>query len=161
MSRPFLFRLGRYKTLLISLTLSVVFGVLVCVSPYPSIFIVMRFCLAAASAGVYLTLYITREYFVQPLLAVDLQTLARGRVRAKWKMSACLSACWAACLNYQTVNLRMLNRCLKSFGVLLKKWKGCKVIPAMLKIQYPATPVIKQELNYRKQQKAFQLTYKR
>lgn len=72
MSRPFLFRLGRYKTLLISLTLSVVFGVLVCVSPYPSIFIVMRFCLAAASAGVYLTLYITREYFVQPLLGVDL-----------------------------------------------------------------------------------------
>lgn len=55
-------RLGRSKTLLTSLTLSVVFGVLVCVSPYPSIFIVMRFCLAAASAGVYLTLYITREY---------------------------------------------------------------------------------------------------
>lgn len=60
-------RLGRYKTLLVSLTLSVVFGVLVCVSPYPSIFIVMRFCLAAASAGVYLTLYITRECFsLQP-----------------------------------------------------------------------------------------------
>lgn len=78
MSRPFLFRLGRYKTLLISLTLSVVFGVLVCVSPYPSIFIVMRFCLAAASAGVYLTLYITRKYFAQPLLAVDLQTLCEG-----------------------------------------------------------------------------------
>lgn len=56
-------RLGRSKTLLTSLTLSVVFGVLVCVSPYPSIFIVMRFCLAAASAGVYLILYITREYF--------------------------------------------------------------------------------------------------
>ncbi|XP_068604316.1 solute carrier family 22 member 17-like [Brachionichthys hirsutus] len=55
-------RLGRSKTLLISLTLSVVFGVLGCVSPYPSIFIVMRFCLAAGSAGVYLTLYITREY---------------------------------------------------------------------------------------------------
>lgn len=54
-------RLGRSKTLLTSLTLSVVFGVLVCVSPYPSIFIVMRFCLAAASAGVYLSLYITRE----------------------------------------------------------------------------------------------------
>lgn len=57
-------RLGRSKTLLTSLTLSVVFGVLVCVSPYPSIFIVMRFCLAAASAGVYLTLYIMREYFI-------------------------------------------------------------------------------------------------
>lgn len=56
------YRLGRSKTLLTSLTLSVVFGVLVCVSPYPSIFIVMRFCLAAVSAGVYLTLYITREY---------------------------------------------------------------------------------------------------
>ncbi|XP_077592023.1 solute carrier family 22 member 17 [Stigmatopora nigra] len=53
-------RIGRSKTLLTSLTLSVVFGVLVCVSPYPSIFIVMRFCLAAASAGVYLTLYISR-----------------------------------------------------------------------------------------------------
>lgn len=59
---PWLCRLGRSKTLLISLTLSVVFGVLVCVSPYPSIFIVMRFCLAAASAGVYLTLYIARKY---------------------------------------------------------------------------------------------------
>lgn len=56
-------RLGRSKTLLTSLTLSVVFGVLVCVSPYPSVFIVMRFCLAAASAGVYLTLYISRECF--------------------------------------------------------------------------------------------------
>nr|XP_023856653.1 solute carrier family 22 member 17 [Salvelinus alpinus] len=53
-------RLGRLKTLLTSLTLSVVFGVLVCVSTSPPIFIVMRFCLAAASAGVYLTLYITR-----------------------------------------------------------------------------------------------------
>lgn len=49
--------------MLISLVLTVVFGVLACVSPSPSIFIVMRFCLAAASAGVYLTLYITRECF--------------------------------------------------------------------------------------------------
>lgn len=57
-----LLRLGRSKTLLVSLALSVVFGVLVCVSPYPSIFIVMRFCLAAASAGVFLTLYVTRKY---------------------------------------------------------------------------------------------------
>lgn len=56
-------RLGRSKALLTSLTLSVVFGVLVCVSPNPSIFIVMRFCLAAASAGVYLTLYISRKLF--------------------------------------------------------------------------------------------------
>lgn len=55
-------RLGRSKALLISLTLSVVFGVLVCVSPYPSVFIVMRFCLAAASAGVYVTLYVSRKY---------------------------------------------------------------------------------------------------
>ncbi|TKS87961.1 Solute carrier family 22 member 17 24p3 receptor [Collichthys lucidus] len=60
--------LGRSKTLLTSLTLSVVFGVLVCVSPYPSIFIVMRFCLAAASAGVYLTLYITRLELCEPSL---------------------------------------------------------------------------------------------
>ncbi|XP_077364853.1 solute carrier family 22 member 17 [Festucalex cinctus] len=59
-------RIGRSKTLLTSLTLSVVFGVLVCVSPYPSIFIVMRFCLAAASAGVYLTLYISRLELCEP-----------------------------------------------------------------------------------------------
>lgn len=56
-----MFRLGRHKSLLVSLTLAVVFGVLVCVSPSPPVFITMRFCLAAASAGVYLTLYITRE----------------------------------------------------------------------------------------------------
>ncbi|CAF98818.1 unnamed protein product, partial [Tetraodon nigroviridis] len=55
-------RLGRSKTLLTSLTLTVVSGVLVCVSPYPTIFIIMRFFLAAASSGVYLTLYIIREY---------------------------------------------------------------------------------------------------
>ncbi|TRY91901.1 hypothetical protein DNTS_024113 [Danionella cerebrum] len=36
-------RLGRQRSLLISLTLAVVFGVLVCVSPSPSIFISMRF----------------------------------------------------------------------------------------------------------------------
>uniref|UniRef100_A0A3Q3NMC0 Solute carrier family 22 member 17 n=1 Tax=Labrus bergylta TaxID=56723 RepID=A0A3Q3NMC0_9LABR len=70
-------RLGRSKTLLTSLTLSVVFGVLVCVSPYPSIFIVMRFCLAAASAGVYLTLYITRLELCEPSLRL-LGTMLAG-----------------------------------------------------------------------------------
>lgn len=60
------FRLGRTKTLLSSLTLTVVFGVLVCVSPYPTIFIITRFFLAAASSGVYLTLYIIREFFLHP-----------------------------------------------------------------------------------------------
>uniref|UniRef100_A0A3B4G7G3 Solute carrier family 22 member 17 n=1 Tax=Pundamilia nyererei TaxID=303518 RepID=A0A3B4G7G3_9CICH len=69
-------RLGRSKTLLTSLTLSVVFGVLVCVSPYPSVFIVMRFCLAAASAGVYLTLYITRLELCEPSLRLMATTLA-------------------------------------------------------------------------------------
>uniref|UniRef100_A0A3P9P3V1 Solute carrier family 22 member 17 n=1 Tax=Poecilia reticulata TaxID=8081 RepID=A0A3P9P3V1_POERE len=69
-------RLGRSKTLLISLTLSVVFGVLVCVSPYPSIFIVMRFCLAAASAGVYLTLYIARLELCEPSLRLVATMLA-------------------------------------------------------------------------------------
>ncbi|XP_016402982.1 organic cation transporter protein-like [Sinocyclocheilus rhinocerous] len=54
-------RLGRLKSLLASLMLAVVFGVLVCVSPSPPVFITMRFCLAAASAGVYLTLYVTRK----------------------------------------------------------------------------------------------------
>ncbi|XP_068616083.1 solute carrier family 22 member 17, partial [Brachionichthys hirsutus] len=72
-------RLGRSKTLLISLTLSVVFGVLGCVSPYPSIFIVMRFCLAAGSAGVYLTLYITRLELCKPSLRL-LATVLAGLV---------------------------------------------------------------------------------
>uniref|UniRef100_A0A672MDG7 Solute carrier family 22 member 17-like n=1 Tax=Sinocyclocheilus grahami TaxID=75366 RepID=A0A672MDG7_SINGR len=54
-------RLGRQKSLLVSLMLAVVFGVLVCVSPSPPVFITMRFCLAAASAGVFLTLYVTRK----------------------------------------------------------------------------------------------------
>lgn len=54
-------RLGRQKSLLVSLMLTVVFGVLVCVSPSPPAFIAMRFCLAAASAGVYITLYVTRK----------------------------------------------------------------------------------------------------
>lgn len=54
-------RLGRQKSLLVSLMLTVVFGVLVCVSPSPPVFIAMRFCLAAASAGVYITLYVTRK----------------------------------------------------------------------------------------------------
>uniref|UniRef100_A0AAV2LBJ8 Major facilitator superfamily (MFS) profile domain-containing protein n=1 Tax=Knipowitschia caucasica TaxID=637954 RepID=A0AAV2LBJ8_KNICA len=70
-------RLGRSKTLLVSLTLSVVFGVLVCVSPSPSVFIVMRFCLAAASAGVYLTLYITRLELCEPALRLVV-TMAAG-----------------------------------------------------------------------------------
>ncbi len=55
------FRLGRQKSLLVSLMLAVVFGVLVSVSPSPTVFITMRFCLAAASAGVFLTLYVTRK----------------------------------------------------------------------------------------------------
>ncbi|XP_070961132.1 solute carrier family 22 member 17 isoform X2 [Oncorhynchus clarkii lewisi] len=70
-------RLGRLKTLLTSLTLSVVFGVLVCVSTSPPIFIVMRFCLAAASAGVYLTLYITRLELCDPSLRL-LVTMVAG-----------------------------------------------------------------------------------
>lgn len=57
-------RVGRTRTLLGSLTLTVVSGVLVCVSPHPTIFIITRFFLAAASSGVYLTLYITREFFL-------------------------------------------------------------------------------------------------
>uniref|UniRef100_A0A3Q2Z785 Solute carrier family 22 member 17 n=1 Tax=Hippocampus comes TaxID=109280 RepID=A0A3Q2Z785_HIPCM len=69
-------RIGRSKALLTSLTLSVVFGVLVCVSPYPSIFIVMRFCLAAASAGVYLTLYISRLELCEPSLRLIATVLA-------------------------------------------------------------------------------------
>ncbi|XP_049604627.1 solute carrier family 22 member 17 [Syngnathus scovelli] len=69
-------RIGRYKTLLTSLTLSVVFGVLVCVSPYPSIFIVMRFCLAAANAGVYLILYISRLELCEPSLRLISTVLA-------------------------------------------------------------------------------------
>ncbi|KAL1006358.1 hypothetical protein UPYG_G00071310 [Umbra pygmaea] len=69
-------RLGRLKTLLISLTLSVVFGVLVCVSPSPPIFIVMRFCLAVASGGVYITLYITRLELCDPSLRLLVTMLA-------------------------------------------------------------------------------------
>ncbi|KAI4806397.1 hypothetical protein KUCAC02_017223 [Chaenocephalus aceratus] len=69
-------RLGRSKTLLASLTLSVVFGVLVCVAPSPPIFIVMRFCLAAASAGVYLILYITRLELCEPSLRLLVTMLA-------------------------------------------------------------------------------------
>uniref|UniRef100_A0AAY4AEN7 Major facilitator superfamily (MFS) profile domain-containing protein n=1 Tax=Denticeps clupeoides TaxID=299321 RepID=A0AAY4AEN7_9TELE len=70
-------RLGRLKTLLASLTLTVVFGVLVCVSPSPAVFIVMRFCLAAASAGVCLTLYVTRLELCDPSLRL-LVTIAAG-----------------------------------------------------------------------------------
>uniref|UniRef100_A0A8C8ELX1 Major facilitator superfamily (MFS) profile domain-containing protein n=1 Tax=Oncorhynchus tshawytscha TaxID=74940 RepID=A0A8C8ELX1_ONCTS len=70
-------RLGRLKTLLTSLTLSVVFGVLVCVSTAPPFFIAMRFCLAAASAGVYLTLYITRLELCDPSLRL-LVTMVAG-----------------------------------------------------------------------------------
>nr|XP_055038566.1 solute carrier family 22 member 17 [Misgurnus anguillicaudatus] len=61
-------RLGRQKSLLVSLMLTVIFGVLVCVSPSPPVFISMRFCLAAASAGVYLTLYVTRLELCDPSL---------------------------------------------------------------------------------------------
>uniref|UniRef100_A0A3B4D9I2 Major facilitator superfamily (MFS) profile domain-containing protein n=1 Tax=Pygocentrus nattereri TaxID=42514 RepID=A0A3B4D9I2_PYGNA len=69
-------RLGRLKTLLTSLTLSVIFGTLVCVSPSPPIFIAMRFCLAAASAGVYLSLYITRLELCDPSLRLVVTMLA-------------------------------------------------------------------------------------
>ncbi|XP_033841502.1 solute carrier family 22 member 17 [Periophthalmus magnuspinnatus] len=69
-------RLGRSKALLTSLTLCVVFGVLVCVSPVPSVFIVMRFCLAAASAGVYLTLYIARLELCEPSLRLVVTMVA-------------------------------------------------------------------------------------
>ncbi|KAJ8010551.1 hypothetical protein DPEC_G00076260 [Dallia pectoralis] len=70
-------RVGRLKTLLTSLTLSLVFGVLLCVSPSPAIFIVMRFFLAVASAGVYLTLYITRLELCDPSLRL-LVTMVAG-----------------------------------------------------------------------------------
>ncbi|KAK7118888.1 hypothetical protein R3I94_022412 [Phoxinus phoxinus] len=70
-------RLGRHKSLLVSLTLAVVFGVLVCVSPSPPVFISMRFCLAAASAGVYLTLYVTRLELCDPSLRL-LATMMSG-----------------------------------------------------------------------------------
>ncbi|XP_034027252.1 solute carrier family 22 member 17 [Thalassophryne amazonica] len=69
-------RLGRSRTLLTSLTLSVVFGVLLCVSPNPYIFVIMRFCLAAASAGVYLILYITRLELCDPSLRLVATVLA-------------------------------------------------------------------------------------
>ncbi|KAL7887051.1 hypothetical protein AOLI_G00047720 [Acnodon oligacanthus] len=69
-------RLGRLKTLLTSLTLSVIFGTLVCVSPSPPIFIAMRFCLAAASAGVYLSLYITRLELCDPSLRLVVTMMA-------------------------------------------------------------------------------------
>uniref|UniRef100_H3CTM3 Solute carrier family 22 member 17 n=1 Tax=Tetraodon nigroviridis TaxID=99883 RepID=H3CTM3_TETNG len=69
-------RLGRSKTLLTSLTLTVVSGVLVCVSPYPTIFIIMRFFLAAASSGVYLTLYIIRLELCEPSLRLLAAVLA-------------------------------------------------------------------------------------
>ncbi|KAJ8278776.1 hypothetical protein COCON_G00058420 [Conger conger] len=69
-------RLGRLKTLLTSLTLSVIFGVLVCVSPSPSVFIITRFCLAASTAGVYLTLYITRLELCDPSLRLLITMVA-------------------------------------------------------------------------------------
>uniref|UniRef100_A0A671NMW6 Solute carrier family 22 member 17-like n=1 Tax=Sinocyclocheilus anshuiensis TaxID=1608454 RepID=A0A671NMW6_9TELE len=70
-------RLGRQKSLLVSLMLAVVFGVLVCVSPSPPVFITMRFCLAAASAGVFLTLYVTRVELCDPSLRL-LATMMSG-----------------------------------------------------------------------------------
>ncbi|KAF4095519.1 solute carrier family 22 member 17 [Onychostoma macrolepis] len=70
-------RLGRRKSLLVSLMLAVVFGVLVCVSPSPPVFITMRFCLAAASAGVFLTLYVTRLELCDPSLRL-LATMMSG-----------------------------------------------------------------------------------
>ncbi|KAG7336304.1 hypothetical protein KOW79_000997 [Hemibagrus wyckioides] len=69
-------RLGRLKTLLISLTLSVVFGIMVCVSPSPPMFIAMRFCLAAATAGVYLVLYVGRLELCDPSLRLLVTTIA-------------------------------------------------------------------------------------
>ncbi|XP_051970182.1 solute carrier family 22 member 17 [Xyrauchen texanus] len=70
-------RIGRRKSLLVSLTLAVVFGVLACVSPSPPVFITMRFCLAAASTGVYLTLYVTRLELCDPSLRL-LATMMSG-----------------------------------------------------------------------------------
>ncbi|KAG5268311.1 hypothetical protein AALO_G00211140 [Alosa alosa] len=69
-------RLGRVKALLASLTLSVVFGVLVCVSPSPPTFIATRFCLASASAGVYLTLYVIRLELCDPSLRLLVTVVA-------------------------------------------------------------------------------------
>ncbi|XP_028649520.1 solute carrier family 22 member 17 [Erpetoichthys calabaricus] len=59
-------RFGRLKSFLFSLFLTVFFGVLVCVSPSPSIFILTRFFLGASTAGVYLCLYITRLELCDP-----------------------------------------------------------------------------------------------
>uniref|UniRef100_A0A3B3S3I5 Solute carrier family 22 member 17 n=2 Tax=Paramormyrops kingsleyae TaxID=1676925 RepID=A0A3B3S3I5_9TELE len=70
-------RLGRLKTLLASLSLSVIFGVLVCVCPSPAAFIVTRFCLAAVTAGVFLTLYVTRVELCDPSLRLPV-TMAAG-----------------------------------------------------------------------------------
>lgn len=72
-SHLFVFRLGRSKALLSSLALTVVSGVLVCVSPYPTILIITRFFLAAASSGVYLTLYVIREYFLAQCCPVQVR----------------------------------------------------------------------------------------
>ncbi|XP_066578937.1 solute carrier family 22 member 17 [Amia ocellicauda] len=72
-------RCGRLKALLSSLSLSAVFGVLVCVAPSPSIFIITRFLLAAATAGAYLTLYITRVELCDPSLRL-MVTMAAGLV---------------------------------------------------------------------------------
>ncbi|MBN3319200.1 S22AH protein, partial [Atractosteus spatula] len=72
-------RFGRLKAFLSSLSLSVLFGLLVCLSPSPSIFILTRFFLAAATAGVYLTLYITRVELCDPSMRL-MVTMAAGLV---------------------------------------------------------------------------------
>ncbi|XP_058874618.1 solute carrier family 22 member 17 [Acipenser ruthenus] len=59
-------RFGRLQSFLCSLVLTVFFGVLVCVSPSPSLFILTRFFLGASVAGVYLSLYVMRLELCDP-----------------------------------------------------------------------------------------------
>uniref|UniRef100_A0A3Q3W5L3 Major facilitator superfamily (MFS) profile domain-containing protein n=1 Tax=Mola mola TaxID=94237 RepID=A0A3Q3W5L3_MOLML len=117
-------RLGRSRTLLISLVLTVVFGVLACVSPSPSIFIVMRFCLAAASAGVYLTLYITRVELCEPSLRL-LATMLAGlmTVIGELLLLAVALGChtWRALLGIGTAPLTLFL----SYGYLAPSSSHC------------------------------------
>ncbi|XP_041092650.1 solute carrier family 22 member 17 [Polyodon spathula] len=54
------------QSFLCSLVLTVFFGVLVCVSPSPSLFILTRFFLGSSVAGVYLSLYVMRLELCDP-----------------------------------------------------------------------------------------------
>ncbi|CAL8400337.1 unnamed protein product [Gadus morhua 'NCC'] len=114
-------RLGRSKALLTSLTLSVVFGVLVCVAPYPSVFIAMRFALAAASAGVYLTLYLTRVILLSGGLGSPHCILETLRLSGCDLSGRCCEAL-ASAISYNFLSLKELdlsNNRLQDSGVKL------------------------------------------